>query len=397
MSNQAGIIFIENYIAGGGDQVAHALIQYLPFKRLTVMVNVGNDASILLSGTLPSHVRVERYGLLTVAELAGWANGIGNPLLRVLARGASFVLRYPIVLFSVLYFRARLARIGADVFLANNGGYPGGFYCRTATLAASLLSGLRVFHVVHGMAEPARGLSKPFEWCIDWLIDRRSRLLTVSCATAARLAAVRAIRQHTAVIYNGIPDIPPSESDVSSTLRVLHVGYFDWNKNQRLLIEALAELRRRGGEGFEVRFVGADTGDGYMARCRALAAELGVAGQVRFSGFVDAMEACYAEADVFVLCSHREGLPMSVLEAMRAGKSVVATDVGGVAEQIEDGVSGFLVPVDDPGALADRLAQLKHDPALRVRFGRAARARFEATFTASRMVAEYVKALDLCG
>lgn len=397
MSNQAGIIFIENYIAGGGDQVAHALIQYLPFKRLTVMVNVGNDTGILLSGTLPSHVRVERYGLLTVAELAGWANGIGNPLLRVLARGASFVLRYPIVLFSVLYFRARLARIGADVFLANNGGYPGGFYCRTATLAASLLSGLRVFHVVHGMAEPARGLSKPFEWCIDWLIDRRSRLLTVSCATAARLAAVRAIRQRTAVIYNGIPDIPPSESDVSSTLRVLHVGYFDWNKNQRLLIEALAELRRRGGEGFEVRFVGADTGDGYMARCRALAAELGVAGQVRFSGFVDAMEACYAEADVFVLCSRREGLPMSVLEAMRAGKPVVATDVGGIAEQIEDGASGFLVPVDDPGALAERLAQLKHDPALRARFGRAARARFEAAFTASRMVAEYVKALELCG
>lgn len=396
MADKTGVLFIENYIAGGGDQVARALIQHLPFKRLTVMVNTGNDTRILLAGTLPPHVQVERYGLLTIAGLGKWANAIGNPLLRALARSASFALRYPLSLFSVLYFRARLARIGADVFLANNGGYPGGFYCRTATLAASLLPGLQVFHLIHGMAEPARGPSRPFEWCIDRLIDRRSRVLTVSHTTAARLAAVRAIRQPATVIYNGIPDFPPTQPDESSMLRVLHVGYFDWNKNQRQLIEALAELERREkGHSVEVRFVGAETGDGYMARCKALVAELGVAGQIQFSGFVEAMETCYAEADVFVLCSYREGLPMSVLEAMRAGKPVIATNVGGIAEQIEDGVCGFLVPVDDPGTLAEKLAQLKQDPTLRVRFGRAARARFEATFTTSRMVADYVKLFEL--
>lgn len=395
MNDKSGVLFLENYIAGGGDQVARTLIQHLPFRRLIVMVNVGNDMRVLLAGTLPSHVRIERYGLLTVAELSAWANARNNPLVRMLARGAGFALRYPLAFFSILYFRTRIARLGADIFVANNGGYPGGFYCRTATVAASMLPELRVFHVVHGMAEPARGLSKLFEWCIDRLIDRRSRVLTVSNATASRLVAVRAIHQAVAVIYNGIPESPPSRADKSSTFRVLHVGYFDWNKNQRLLIEALAVLRRYGLDDVEVRFVGEDAGEGYMTRCQALAEELGVARRVRFSGFVDAMEVCYAQADVFVLCSHREGLPVSILEAMRAGKPVVATRVGGIAEQIEDGVCGFLVPVGDSEALAVKLGQLKQDPDLRARLGRAARMRYESTFTTSRMIAEYSKMLEL--
>jgi glycosyltransferase involved in cell wall biosynthesis len=395
MADQAGVIFIENYVAGGGDQIARTLIEHLPFKRLSVLVNRGNDTRILLAGSLPAHVQVERYGLVTVAELSRWANAVGNPLLRTLARGVSFALRYPLALTSIPYFFVRLKRINADVFVANNGGYPGGFYCRTATLAASVVPGLRVFHVVHSMAEPARGVSRPVEWCLDWLIDRRSRLITVSHACAERLAAVRSMRQRCGVVYNGIADLPSSRSVESATLRVLHVGYFDWNKNQRLLIEAVAELGRRGVDGIEVHFVGADVGDGCMARCRALAIALGVASQMRFSGFIDAIEACYVEADVLVLCSHREGFPMSILEAMRAGIPVVATDVGGIAEQIEDGVSGYLVPVDDVAALADKLERLKQDSGLRASFGRAARARFESAFTTSTMIAEYVRMLEL--
>lgn len=395
MADQSGVIFIENYIAGGGDQIARALIDNLPFKRLSVMVNRGNDTRILLAGTLPAHVQVQRYGLVTVAELSRWVNAVRNPLLRALAHGFSFVVRYPLALFSIPYFCMYLMRTNADVFIANNGGYPGGFYCRTATVAASLVSGLRVFHLVHSMAVPARGVSRPVEWCLDWLIDHRSRLLTVSHSCAERLAEVRSMRQRSAVIYNGIVNLPPSPRPESATLRVLHVGYFDRNKNQRLLIEALAELGRRGVGGVDVHFVGADVGDGCMAYCRALASALGVASQVRFSGFIDAIEACYAEADVLVLCSYREGFPMSVLEAMRAGKPVVATDVGGIAEQITDGVSGFLVPVDAVDALADKLEQLKQDPALRARLGCAARTRFEAVFTTSTMISEYVRILEL--
>jgi len=397
MAKKTGVIFIENYIAGGGDKVARSLIEHLPFSRLTVLVNRGNDTRILFAGSLPKHVKVERYGLLTVAELSSWAGAVSNFFLRSIARGLSFLLRYPLVLISIPYFCFLLKRIGADVFIANNGGYPGGFFCRSATIASSLIRDNHVFHIVHGFAEPARGLTRPFEYCIDWLVDHRSCILTVSGACADRLTSVRNIRQQIGIIKNGIADTPPSSPKESDIFHILNVGYFDRNKNQSLLIQALAELYHRGECFIELHFVGEDVGDGCMEHCRALATNLGVAEQVRFFGFVESVEAIFSNTDVFVLCSHSEGMPMSILEAMRAAKPVIATNVGGVGEQVVDGITGFLVPIDDVAALVDKLILLKQNYLLRVGLGFAARARFEETFTTSTMITEYVKILELSG
>jgi glycosyltransferase involved in cell wall biosynthesis len=81
---------------------------------------------------------------------------------------------------------------------------------------------------------------------------------------------------------------------------------------------------------------------------------------------------------VFCLPSHREGLPVSICEAMLSARSVVATPVGGIPEIVEDGASGFLVPTGDTPALAARLRTLALDPALAARMGEAG-ARFAQT------------------
>ncbi|NCC37064.1 MAG: glycosyltransferase, partial [Chloroflexia bacterium] len=89
------------------------------------------------------------------------------------------------------------------------------------------------------------------------------------------------------------------------------------------------------------------------------------------------------QADIFVLPSRDEVLPVSILEAMACGKAMVVTDVGGVTEAVRHEQEGLVVPPDDPDQLAESLARLISAPELRQRLGRAARVRYEERFTAA--------------
>jgi len=100
-----------------------------------------------------------------------------------------------------------------------------------------------------------------------------------------------------------------------------------------------------------------------FAGLEALMAETGTRDLFVFSGFEDQMARFYAAIDVFVLATHTEGFPLVILEAMGAGRPVIASDVGGVREAVADGVTGFLVPDRDPAALAAAMAALADDPA----------------------------------
>ena len=185
-----GVLFIENYIAGGSDQVARALLQKLPFSCLTVMVNQKNDTAILLAGALPPHVTLERFGLVTAPELLNFSKSRRSATLRTFFWLMGHLLRYPLFFFSIFYFFIRIVRTRATVFVANNGGYPGGDYCRSASIAASLVPRMQVFHIVHSMAVPPPLAIAAIEWLIDYSIDSSCRLITVCRAAADLLKAV---------------------------------------------------------------------------------------------------------------------------------------------------------------------------------------------------------------
>jgi len=95
--------------------------------------------------------------------------------------------------------------------------------------------------------------------------------------------------------------------------------------------------------------------------------------------------ACLAAADVVALPSLQEGLGVAALEAMAAGRPVVASRVGGLTEAVVHEETGLLVPPGDPTALATALVRLARDPGLRARLGAAGRARVLARYTAARM------------
>jgi glycosyltransferase involved in cell wall biosynthesis len=124
---------------------------------------------------------------------------------------------------------------------------------------------------------------------------------------------------------------------------------------------------------------------------REWAHRLEIADRVEFRGCLqgEALRAAVTAWRVSVLASKAEGLPNAVLEAMAAGRPVVATAVGGMMEVVEDGVTGFLVPPDDPGTLAERMVRLLKDPSLARAMGQRGRRKVAEEFTAERMAHEF--------
>jgi len=119
-----------------------------------------------------------------------------------------------------------------------------------------------------------------------------------------------------------------------------------------------------------------------------LAEELGVGRQVRFLGWTDRLELLYSTMDLCALSSINEGTPVALIEAMAAGRAVVATAVGGVADLVEDGVQGRLVPSRDVQALATAMIELAERPDERARMGAAGRARVARAYASERLVDE---------
>jgi glycosyltransferase involved in cell wall biosynthesis len=181
-------------------------------------------------------------------------------------------------------------------------------------------------------------------------------------------------------VHNGIPDLDPSfrSAPESTPVRLVMVARFEEQKDHAVLFEALAGLRHLT---WQLDLIGQGSG---LETEQRRAAELGLSQRVVFWGSRRDVAARLAQAQIFVLTSLYEGLPRSVLEAMRAGLPVVATAVGGVPELISEGETGFLVGIRDRETLRQRLERLITDPALRKQFGSRARPRYEREFTLDR-------------
>lgn len=128
-------------------------------------------------------------------------------------------------------------------------------------------------------------------------------------------------------------------------------------------------------------------GDGERrAELERLARQAGLNGRMHFLGWRADLERVYADLDVVVLTSRNEGSPVALIEAMAAGRPVVATLVGGVPDVVQDGVSGVLVGVGDAEALAAAVEQLIKDPARGRLMGEAGRQRVQQVYGAERLL-----------
>lgn len=177
---------------------------------------------------------------------------------------------------------------------------------------------------------------------------------------------------------------------------LLCVGRLEGVKNHPMLFQALAALRSRGP--VLLRLVGEGPLD---AEYKEYLCREGLAGDVEFLGYRYDIPQLTAAADVVVLTSLKEGIPRALMQAAAVGVPVVATDVKGTREVVVDGETGFLVPLDDTGALVDRLGTLLESETLRREMGAAAvshaRAQFDEDRVAERLARIYRTALRALG
>jgi glycosyltransferase involved in cell wall biosynthesis len=163
-------------------------------------------------------------------------------------------------------------------------------------------------------------------------------------------------------------------------------------KNHIQLVDAVAALQLRGIPARALIIGDGETRDAIQAAAR----DLGVANEIVITGLKQDVRPYIAACDVMVLCSFTEAFSLSAVEAMALGKPVVHSDVGGAAELIAPGRTGFLFPVGDTGAFVDKLAILA-DRTVSTRMGREARTTVETLFSEKKMVDRYEKALrEIC-
>ncbi len=350
------------YLITRGDAVGGATIHVRDLAR--EWIRRGNRATILTGGAGEAYQEFRRYGI--PCEVVPALRRSIHPL-----RDAAAVVR----------IAAALRRLEPDLVSAHTA--KAGLLGRVA----AKMAGVPCVFTAHG-------------WSIADRVSRAGGLIftlaeRLAAPLAARIVNVCQAEQDLALrrgiagpdrfelIHNGVHDVPPALCARPETEppHLITVARFEPPKDPLLQLEALSRLR---GIPWSFEFVGAGP---LLEQARRRAAQLGLENRVLFSGSSAHVAERLSQAQLFVLSSRSEGFPRSILEAMRAGLPVVASEVGGVAEAVTP-ETGLLVPRGDAGALAAALRRLIADPGLRVQMGRAARARYQRHFTFSMTCAK---------
>lgn len=249
-------------------------------------------------------------------------------------------------------------------------------------------------HVLRGYFTPGRArafreieqvLARSSDALIAVSPQVRDDLVELGVAPKSKIAVIRLglDLEHRVASAPGAREAVRAELHVpGDAFLVAWLGRMTEIKRADDLLAAFAILQNRGVNAYL-----ALVGDGPLREpLSRAAARLGISDRTRFVGFRESVGSFYAAADAIALTSASEGTPVTVIEALAAGRPVVATDVGGVRDVVRHGHSGFLVRPGDVGAIADRLQLLAENGARRRELGEAGRAFVVSRYSVPRLV-----------
>lgn len=173
----------------------------------------------------------------------------------------------------------------------------------------------------------------------------------------------------------------------SRKMDIIMASRFARQKDQGTLVKALTLLKLEGQQP-TLAFAGLGKAS-LMQKIKRQVQDNGLQDQVHFLGQVEALHKLLIQHQIFVLSTHYEGMPLALVEAMAAGCACIATDVVGVRGVIEDGITGLLVPENDPHALAAALSRLMRDPVLASKLSINAREKALSSYSLTQMHSRY--------
>ena len=184
-------------------------------------------------------------------------------------------------------------------------------------------------------------------------------------------------------VYNGIAAKPFPQREPADKVNLVCVGTLDDRKNQMGILNAIGMMGEDYQKQISVTFVGGgDAREQLEAKAQTLSSE------VRFTGVTKEVEKYLLQANLFCLFSRSEGLPISIVEAMRAGLPIIGSNVAGIPEQIIDGETGYVVRLDEK-ELSGVLAQVIDHKEMLPDMGKASYELFQRNFTVEAMVSKY--------
>lgn len=257
-----------------------------------------------------------------------------------------------------------------------------------AATAARMSGASSVISTRHSLVAPPHNRVMELKYAFavrfcDWVVG-------ICDATTANVKAMRTVPPRKVVrIYNGsdpLPRTPPENCPSKSGFTLVYVGRLEPIKNHPLLLNA---FRNALASSADLRLW--MVGDGSeRSRLEKLTSELGISHQVTFWGQQMNVAPFFSAADAFIMSSHSEGLPMSLLQAFSLGVPAIVTAVGGMAEVVRLAKAGFSVPPGDGEAMSAAILRLSRNTEEREQFSRNAQTAFESQFSLKTMADAYM-------
>lgn len=300
------------------------------------------------------------------------------------------------------YFRikAKIRQIRPDLLFVNNGGHPGAYSAIAAVLAGRSAGVGGIVYFVNNFSVGYNSLSRLPDYFLDRKLARAADIFASgSRFSAQRLAAVLGLpAEKVRNLYNGLPVVPPEKSaetvkrgfNIPAGRRViLSGGLLVRRKGHLYLLKAMKKLKDSLPAASLPFCLLAGTG-ALRAELEGFINESDLSGDVALAGFDPNFYNLINACDVYVQPSiGGEDLPNVISMAMACSKPVIGTRIAGIPEQILDGRTGFLVEPGDADALAEKIALLAGSAQAAGSMGLAAKARFDALFTAEAAVNAY--------